>query len=165
MQKFVVSAETIKAEIIWVWMSVFCGFSNRSCDELSDVFAKMFSDSDIDEGFKLGKTKALYIATHDNAPHFKHLLKDNLNKSEVMVYSFDKSLNEITQTCEMNLIMRYWNNDAQKVNVKYLESSFFEHATHQDLLKQFSKITSEHDPKKLYEISMGGPKVNTKFHG
>ena len=39
--------------------SVFCGFSNRSCDELSDVFAKMFLDSGIAEGFKLGKTKAM----------------------------------------------------------------------------------------------------------
>ena len=93
MQQFVVSTETIKAEIIWVLKSVFCGFCNRSRDELSDLFAEMFPDSDIAKGFKLGKTKAKYIATRDIAPHFKHLLKDNLNKSEVMVNSFDESLN------------------------------------------------------------------------
>ena len=107
----------------------------------------------------------MYIATHGVAPHFKHLLKDNLNKSEVMVYFFDESLNEITQTCEMDVIIRYWNNDAQKVDVRYWGCSFFGHATHQDLLKQFNKITSELDPKKLYQISMDGPKVNTKFYG
>ena len=107
MQQFVVSTETIKAEIIWVLKSVFCGFSNRTCDEFSDVFAKMFPDSGIAKGFKLGKTKAMYIATHGIAPNFKHLLKDNLNNSEVMVYSFDESLNEITQICEMDLIIRY----------------------------------------------------------
>ena len=39
--------------------SVFCGFSNRSCDELSGVFAKMFLDSGIAEGFRLGKTKVM----------------------------------------------------------------------------------------------------------
>ena len=152
MQQFVVSTEKIKTEIIWILKLVFCGFSNRSCDELSDVF-------------KLGKTKAMYIATHEIAPNFKHLLKDKLNKSEVMVYSFDESLNEITQTCEMDLIIRYWNNYAQKVDVRYWGSSFFGHATHQDLLKQFNKITSEFDPKRLYQISMDGPKVNTKFYG
>ena len=92
----------------------------------------------------------MYIATHDIAPHFKHLSKDNLNKSEVMVYSFDESLNEITQTCEMDLIVRYWNNDAQKVDVRYWGSSFFGHATPRNLLKQFNKITGELDPKKLY---------------
>ena len=162
MQQFVLSTVTVKAEIVW---SVFCGFSHRSCDELSDVFAKMFPDSGIAKGFKLGKTKALYTATHGIAPHFKHLLKDNLNKSEVMVYSFDECVNEITQTREMDLIIRYWNNHAQKVDVRYWGSSFFGHATHQDLLKQFMKIASELDPEKLYQISMDGPKFNTKFYG
>ena len=164
MQQFVVSTETTKAEIICVLKSVFCSFSNRSCDELFDVFAKMFPDSDIAKEFKLGKTKAMYIATHGIAPHFKHLLKDNLNKSEVMICSFDKSLNEITQTCEMDLIIKYRNNDAQRVDVGYWGSSFFGHATHQDLLKQFNKITSELDPKKLYPISMNVPKLNPKFY-
>ena len=103
MQQFVVSTETIKTEIIWVLKSVFCGFSYRSRDELSNVFAKMFPDSNIAKEFRLGKTKAMHIATHGIAPHFKHLLKDNLNKSEVIVYSSDESLNEIIQTCEMNL--------------------------------------------------------------
>ena len=69
MQQFVMSTETIKAEIIWVFKSVFCGFSNQSCDEFSDVFAKMFPDSDIAKGFKLRKTKVMYIATRDIAPH------------------------------------------------------------------------------------------------
>ena len=159
------STKTIKAEIIRVLKSVFCGFSNRPCHELSDVFVKMFPDSDITKGFKMGKIKAMYTATHGIAPYFKHLLKDNLNKSEVMVYSLDESLNEITQTCEMDLIISYWNNDVQKVDVRYWGSSFFGHATHQDLLKQLSKITSELDPKKLYQISMDGPKVNTKLYG
>ena len=64
----------------------------------------------------------------------------------------------------MDLIIRYWNNGAQNVDIRYWGSSFFGHATHQDLLKQFSKITSELDPQKLYQISMDGPKVNTKFY-
>ena len=60
----------------------------------------------------------MHIAPHGIAPHFKYLLKDNLNKSEVMVYSFDESLNQITQTCEMNSIIRYQNNNAQKADVR-----------------------------------------------
>ena len=42
MQQFVVSTETIKAEIIWVLKSVFCGFSNRSYDELFEYLQKCF---------------------------------------------------------------------------------------------------------------------------
>ena len=53
----------------------------------------------------------MYIATHGITPHFKHLLKVILNKYEVMVYSFDESLNEITQRYEMDLVISYWNID------------------------------------------------------
>ena len=79
------------------------------------------------------------------------MLKDNLNKSEVLVYSFDKSLKEITQTCKMDLIIRYWNNDALKGDVRYWDL-VFQACIHQDFLKQFNKITSVLDPKKLYQI-------------
>ena len=130
---------------------------------MRDVFAKVFPGSDIAKGFKLGKTKAMYIATHGIAPYFKHLLKDNLNKSEVMVYSFDESLNEITKTCEMDLIIRYWNNDAQKGDV--LGIQFFWACYSPGFVKAINKITSELDTKKLYQVSMDGRKVNTKFYG
>ena len=91
------------------------------------------------------------------------MLKDNLNKSEVLVYSFDKSLKEITQTCKMDLIIRCWNNDALKGDVRYWDL-VFQACIHQDFLKQFNKITSVLDPKKLYQISMDEPKVNTKLY-
>ena len=47
---------------------------------------------------------------------------------------------------------------------RHLDSSFFGHARHSDLIEQFSMATKDLDPYKLYQISMDGPKVNVKFY-
>ena len=36
-----------------------------------------------------------------------------------MDFSFDDSLNSITQSCEMDVILRYWSDKDKKVKVKY----------------------------------------------
>jgi hypothetical protein len=47
--------------------------------------------------------------------------------------------------------------------VRYWNSSFFGHATHLDLIREFSKAIEELDKSKMYQISMDGPSVNWKF--
>ena len=52
--------------------------------------------------------------------------------------SFDESLNDITQTCQMEILIRYWDiND--NVKVRYWRYSFLGHSTHSDLLKHFNE--------------------------
>ena len=74
-----------------------------------------------------------------------------------------KNLNEVTQTCEMDIYIRCWNDNSNTVNVRYYSSSFLGHATHQDLLHHFNSLTRDIDPAHLYQISMDGPIVNMKF--
>ena len=164
LESCVVKSEITKAEIIWLLKTVDSGFSLRSNDDLSDVFAAMFPDSAIALQFQMARSKSMYELNHGLAPHFKSLLVETLQMSEIHVYSFDESLNEVTQTSEMDLYIRFWDVNRNRVNVRYFGSSSLGHTTHKDLLTHFNDIVKGLEPPKLYQISMDGPNVNLKFH-
>ena len=77
--------------------------------------AVMFPDSKIVQNFKLGKDKFAYVVNHGLAPYFKNLLLAEIKKSNIHVFSFDESLNDATQTYEMDVYIRYWNSDEMEV--------------------------------------------------
>ena len=148
-----VKSEITKAEIIWLLKT----------DDLSDVFAAMFPDSAIALQFQMACSKSMYKLNHGLAPHFKSLLLETLQMSEIHVYSIDESLNEVTQTSEMDLYIRFWDLNGNRVNVRYFGSSFLGHTTHKDVLTHFNDIVKGLEPPKLYQISMDGPNVNLRF--
>ena len=140
---FVTNFDSTKAEIIWSLKSVTNGFSNRANDELTETFAAMFPDSRIAKSFSLARTKSMYTVTHGLAPYFKSVLVSTLDKSDVHVYSFDESLNDVTQTCEMDLYVRFWESVSNRVETRYFGSSFLGHTTHQDLCSHFIDVTKD----------------------
>ena len=101
---FVKNTENTKAEVIWMLKSVISGFSNQSCEGLSNTFASIFLDSKIAKEFVLGRQKAMYLSTYRIAPCFKSLLKSEADGSPILVISFDETLDQITQTCEMMIL-------------------------------------------------------------
>ena len=140
------------------------GFSVRSNDEINEVFSVMFPDSKIASQFRMAHSKAMYEINHGLAPYFKTVLNDTLNLSDIHVYSFDESLNDVTQTSEIDLYLRYWDINDNHVKVRYYGSSFLGHATHQDLLAHFTDVVKELEQPKLYQVSMDSPNVNLKFY-
>ena len=70
----------------------------------------MFPDSDIAKSFKLGPDKLRYETNFGIAPYFKSCLMSQVKDSEAFVISFDESLNDVTQNCEMDIIIRFFNN-------------------------------------------------------
>ena len=70
-------------------------------------------------------------------PFFKSQLTDDLEKSGIHIFSFDYSLNDVTQTSEIDLYVRYWDVNASQGKSRYYGLSFLSHATHKVLLKQF----------------------------
>ena len=122
----------------------------------------MFPDSKIAEVFSMGRTKSMCLINHGLAPFFKSLLLSELNRSYIFVFLFDESLNQVTQTCEIDVYVRFWNITELKVDVRFIGSTFFGPGTHQNLLKYFHKVTKDHS--KLYQISMDGLSVNLKFY-
>ena len=83
------------------------GFSVRSNDELNETLSAMFPDSKIAGSFSMARTKSTYAINRGIYPYFKSLLLSSLSQSNIHVYSFDQSLNNITQACEMDLCVRY----------------------------------------------------------
>ena len=64
-------------------------------------------------------TYSLLCTTYNLLSHLTSLLQSQLAKSDIMVFSFDESLNSIIQSCEMDVILRYWSDGDKKVKVRY----------------------------------------------
>ena len=102
---FAINSETVKAEIRWLLKSVISGYSNNSSANLNNLFLCMFPDSQLAKSFKLGPDKMRYSINFGVAPFFKSLLYEDIKKSCCFVACFDESLNPVTQTCEMDIVI------------------------------------------------------------
>ena len=123
----------------------------------------MFPDHPVVEKFQLAQTKLMYITNFWLAPHFQDILKQKINNSDFFIVSFDESLNKSTQTCQMDLGIRFWNKEMMQVEVRYWNSKFLGHAKHMDLVEHFNKALEGLDLSKIIQISMDGPNVNWCF--
>ena len=77
--------------------------------------------------FALGADKLRYLITYGIAPYFYDLLKDIVNNSECYTVLFYESLNRISQTSQMDILRRYWDNIAKMVKVRFWNSSYLGH--------------------------------------
>ena len=130
---------------------------------MNKLFQSMLPHSTITKSFELCGDKIRYMTNYGLAPYLKGLLIDSLKKSDCFVVSFDESLNDALQSCEMDLLLRYFDSNDFTVKIHCYDSRFFGHATHQDLVKQFIDVMKQLDVNKLLQISMDGPSVNHKF--
>ena len=82
------------------------------------------------------------------------------------VLLFDESLNKITHTKQMDIHVRYWQQENNQVQTRYMKSVYMGHGTADDMMEHFDKGVSNvkgllHN---LLQLSMDGPNVNWKFH-
>ena len=80
-----------------------------------------------------------------------------LKKSDLYVICFDESLNDVTQSCLMDVLIRYFDSVDRKVKMQYLDSRFLGHSTHRDLFDQYKIAVQGLDDCKICQISMDGP--------
>ena len=139
-----------KALVVWLLKSIDSGFSNNSSDDIVDCLKVMCPDSKIASSLKMKRTKAYYVINHGLAPYFKTLLLEDVSASDIFVLSFDESLNDVLQKCEMVIVIRWWSNADNKV--KQGTSTYYGIS----ILLQAKLI-------EVYHISMDGPSVNHKF--
>ena len=158
------SSVVADAEIRWILKCVSSGFSNNSNADTSKLFSVMFSDSVIADKFQLGADKLRYSINFGIGPHFKNILMGNIKESDFYVVSYDESLNSVTQTSEMDLLVRYFDKSTKQVHTRYVSSSFLGHARHADLFREFTSFSEDLLESKLIQISMDGPAVNWKFY-
>ena len=153
----ILNVDRLKAEVDWTIFATVKGYSNNSAQGLNEVFATV-------QQFQLGPDKLKYLTNWGIAPHFKDLLETKLLKSDYVVVSFDGSLNERTQNCQKDIVVRFWNPGENRVEVRYWDSQFLGHAAHMDILEHFNKSIEKIDPSKVIQVSMDGPSVNLKFY-
>ena len=84
----------------------------------------MFLDSKITKDMRLGADKVKYVINFGIAPAFKNALTESIKKSEFYIVSFDKSLNDNTQNCDMDVVIRYFDADGNKIKTRFLDSHF-----------------------------------------
>ena len=95
-------------------------------------------------------------------PFCKQVLMEEVKKSSYYVLSFDECMNKVTQTSEMDVLVRYFDESLKQVKTRYLTSSFLGHSKHTDLLWEFNKSSENIDERRLIQISMDGPSVSWK---
>ena len=95
-------------------------------------------------------------------PLFSNLYED-IKKSCCFVACFDEILNPVTQTCEMDIVIRFFNESKNLVKSRYWNSKFLGHGTAADLERELEKCMEELDQSKMCQISMDGSSVNWKF--
>ena len=155
--------DEIRAIVIWLLKSIESGYSNNSNDDIGDILRSMDPNSKVMQSFKMRKTKASYVVNHALRPYFTGKLYEEISRTDIVVLSFDESMNDVKQENEMVLIIRYWSVNDKLVCTRYLDSAFFGHGRECDLLKEFNILTSKLDKSKVYHISMDGPNVNHSF--
>lgn len=73
-QTLQVPASALRAEVLWCLNTAANHHSYNSNEGIGELFAAMFSDSDIAKSFAWGKDKTSYMIRFGIAPHFKKLL-------------------------------------------------------------------------------------------
>ena len=87
---------------------------------------------------------------------------EKINKAEAFVDCFDESFNKKLKQGQMDLLIRFWNQETDRVEVTYLTSELLGHQRAEDLLQALEKGMAQLDNKKMIQISMDGPNVNWK---
>ena len=123
----------------------------------------MFPDSSVAKGFNSSPSEYSYVICHGIAPFSKTLLLDEMKEALFYVMFYDESLKHITQTDQMDLIVRFCDNNKKRVQVRYFDSGFLGHTGAKQLLENFHELTEKLSPTRLIQISMDGPNFNWKF--
>ncbi|XP_042581610.1 uncharacterized protein LOC109070284 [Cyprinus carpio] len=152
---------TLHAEVLWCFHTAEKHHSLNSNENVAEVFKAMFPDSDIAKSFTCGKDRTGYIIRFGLAPHFKQELINTINKAGQFFLMFDESLNQSTKTKQLDVHIRFWEDD--HVQSRYLGSQFLGHGKAVDLLHHIKECVTKLNMRQLLSISMDGPNVNLKL--
>ena len=106
LETMVEKANVLLAEIRWVLKVVQSRYSQRSCNDINELFQVMFPGHKIIEKCSCGRTKCGYIINHGLAHYFVELLLEKIKISPKYVLSFNESLNKKLQKGQMDILVR-----------------------------------------------------------
>ena len=155
--------QVTRAEILFSLKLVASHTPLHFAEGLSDLLVTAFPDSEIIRGFKLSDDKAAYVINHGIAVYFERQNLSVLKNCSYFVAQFDESLNKVSQRSQMDLHVRFIDND-DLVNSIYVTSAFMGKTTAEDLLKAFKSCFPDSlTLEKIIQLGMDGPNVNWKM--
>lgn len=160
---FFAKDDVTKADIKWALNVVQNRLSLNSCENISDTFRDMFPDSRIASKFQLGATKCTYIINRVLSPYFDDLLLVQLRTCQNIVVCFDEAMNKVVQRGQVDLFIRFFDINTNRVCTRYFNSLFLGCASTQHLLDGFSEGILHLSKQNILQVSMDGPSVNLKF--
>ena len=137
----------------------------RSANHSGDIFQEMFPDSEIAKNLKMSKDKTGYFITFGLGEHYRKKAIDTADSTSLLVVQFDESLNKVSQKCQMDLHIRYMdNNNSCMVATKYRSSASLGHENAENLLTALKKCLPNCVTfNKVIQLGMDGPSVNKKL--
>ncbi|XP_063245001.1 uncharacterized protein LOC134546246 [Bacillus rossius redtenbacheri] len=162
LDNFLLKDDVTRAEALWCLETVMNHNSLRSAASSVNMFKRMFPNDRVANNMKLQKDKISYVIVYGLAPYFYDKLKSVWKECEHFVLGFDESVNKIAQKQQMDLSVRIWDSNVNKVMCRYVTSIFLNHATAEDLLQAMKTGLEGFDMMKIIQLSMDGPNVNFK---
>ena len=104
------------------------------------------------------------VTTFGLAPFFQKELMSRIQLVPEFALSFDEAHNETVHKMQLDLCIRYFDEETNTVRTEYASSIFLGHAKSEDILSAVKEATRGLDLNKLLHISMDGPNVNLAFH-
>ena len=144
---------TLNEEILWCLRMISSHESYNFCSDLSEVFKRIFFDSEIAAKFSLSKPQSRYTLLYGIAPEFKRVLHYDVKSLQFFTVSFDESLNTDLKICQIVVAVRL-------AETKYFYSQFLRRPTGQSLFDNLHESMGELEKNELLQLAMDGPNVN-----
>ena len=160
----VTTNEHWRAEVLWAMKVVSSHYSYVSCTDSDHLLQLMFPDSSIAKSFHCGEKKCAYVVCHGLAPYFSQQLKDQLRLLDSFVILFDESFNPVTQSKQMDIHVRFFDDASCEVRTRYFASAFLGHATAAGMVDVFVEKCTALNLSHMIQLSMDGPNVNWSFY-
>ena len=109
----------------------------------------------------MSESKYRYVTMFGLGPHFPKKLLWDVQKSPAHTFLFDELLNVELQNKQMDVHIRYWCNETDRLQSRYLTLLLMGHGKAENLLHRYEEATKEFDASKTCHIGMDRPKGNS----
>ncbi|KAL1482471.1 hypothetical protein MTO96_050322 [Rhipicephalus appendiculatus] len=115
--------QVCEAEAIFAMYVVSKGIPYTWGDTATDIYKKMFPDSNVAKNFNCGRAKLSYIISDGLGPYFKSKLLGELCRPNVFFsLMIDETPKPEQRVQQLDLLVRYFSESRQQVVVEHLNS-------------------------------------------
>ena len=129
-------------ESINTWIFAYQIIQSIHVPHKTELFAALFSDSTIAKQFSVRKTKCAYYLINNKFTWrmewlctLRIFFLQSLKEFPLYAVSFDESYTNVLKQAQMDLFIRYWKSEKEKVHVCYLNSLFMRKSGAVDVLE------------------------------